>query len=99
MAKKIQIEYCVFDDPETLARETAQHLVEGIRSAAAARGVARIAISGGSTPKSVFALLADEKEPFRAAIPWDRLRLFWVMSAASRRIIRTATMERRGICC
>jgi 6-phosphogluconolactonase len=68
----------VFDDPETLARETAQHLVEGIRSAAAARGVARIAISGGSTPKSVFALLADEKEPFRAAIPWDRLRLFWV---------------------
>jgi len=78
MAKKIQIEYCVFDGPETLARETAQHLVEGIRSAAAARGVARIAISGGSTPKSVFALLADEKEPFRAAIPWDRLRLFWV---------------------
>ncbi|HKR26634.1 MAG TPA: 6-phosphogluconolactonase [Acidobacteriaceae bacterium] len=78
MANKIHVEYCVFDDPERLARETAQHFVEGIRSAAATRGVARVAISGGSTPKRVFALLADEKEPFRAAIPWDRLRLFWV---------------------
>lgn len=78
MAKKIQAEYCVFDDPEMLARETAQHFVEGIRSAAATRGVARLAISGGTTPKRVFALLADEKELFRAAIPWDKLRLFWV---------------------
>jgi 6-phosphogluconolactonase len=78
MGKNIQAEYCVFDDPETLARETAQQFVEGIRSAAATRGVARVAISGGSTPKRVFALLADEKEPFRAAIPWEKLRLFWV---------------------
>ena len=78
MGKKIQVEYCVFDNPETLARETAQHFAEGIRSAVAARGMARVAISGGSTPKRVFALLADEKEPFRAAIPWEKLRLFWV---------------------
>lgn len=78
MAKKIQVEYRVFDEQEALARATAQHFVEGIRSAAGARGVARIAISGGSTPKRVFALLADEKEPYRAAIPWDKLRLFWV---------------------
>ena len=68
----------MFLDQEALSRATAQHLVESIQSAVMARGLARIAISGGSTPKQVFALLADEKQPFRAAIPWDRLRLFWV---------------------
>lgn len=78
MAKKIQAEYRVFEEQQALARATAQHFVDGIRAAVAARGVARIAISGGSTPKQVFALLADETEPYRAAIPWERLRLFWV---------------------
>ena len=78
MAKKIHVEYRVFEDPESLASATAQHFVEQIRSAVMARGVARVAISGGSTPKQVFALLAEKAEPFREAIPWDRLRLFWV---------------------
>ena len=78
MSKTIHVDYRVFADEEALSRATAQHFVESIRSAVMARGVARVAISGGSTPKQVFALLADEKQPFRAAIPWDRLRLFWV---------------------
>ena len=43
-----------------------------------ARGVARIAISGGNTPKAMFALLADPAEPFFAQVPWDKLHLFWV---------------------
>jgi 6-phosphogluconolactonase len=43
-----------------------------------ARGHARIAISGGSTPKCVFELLADPKEPYLARVPWSRLQLFWV---------------------
>ncbi|HEX4006716.1 MAG TPA: 6-phosphogluconolactonase [Acidobacteriaceae bacterium] len=78
MAKTIHVEYRVFDEDEALARATAQRFVEGIRAAVEARGIARIAISGGGSPKPVFALLADEKEPYRAAIPWDRLSVFWV---------------------
>jgi 6-phosphogluconolactonase len=40
--------------------------------------VARVAISGGSTPKVMFALLADETQPYFAHVPWDKLHLFWV---------------------
>src|SRR6202021_771105 len=37
-----------------------------------------IAISGGSTPKVSFQLLADPKQPWRARMPWEKLELFWV---------------------
>jgi 6-phosphogluconolactonase len=47
-------------------------------AAVAARGRARIAISGGSTPKAMFALLADPNQPFLKQIPWDALDLYWV---------------------
>jgi 6-phosphogluconolactonase len=43
-----------------------------------ARGVARIAVSGGGTPKAMFALLADQSAPYFARVPWERLELFWV---------------------
>jgi len=78
MAKKIHVDYRVFQQQDALARATAEHFVQGIQSAVAARGLARIAISGGTTPKVVFALLADPNQPYRAAIRWDRLWLFWV---------------------
>ncbi len=78
MPKPIHVEYRVFDELDALAHATAQHFVEGIRAAAEARGFARIAISGGGSPKPVFSLLADAKAPYRAAIPWDRVWIFWV---------------------
>lgn len=35
-----------------------------------------VAVSGGSTPKYLFGLLAGED--FRNSIPWENVRLFWV---------------------
>jgi len=78
MAKKIHVEYRVFPQQDALSRATAERFVEGIRSAVAARGIARIAISGGGSPRPVFSLLADPQQPYRAAIPWDQLWIFWV---------------------
>ena len=49
-----------------------------LTAAVAARGVARIAISGGTTPKAMFALLADRSAPYFARVPWEKLHLFWV---------------------
>ena len=49
-----------------------------MEQAVASRGIARIAISGGSTPKATFKLLADPAQPFLATVPWDKLQLFWV---------------------
>ena len=47
-------------------------------SAVSARGVARLALSGGSTPKAVFELLADPSAPFLSSIPWKQLQIYWV---------------------
>jgi len=40
--------------------------------------VARIAISGGHTPKRTFELLADPNEEQFRLLPWDKVDLFWV---------------------
>ncbi len=77
MGQKLRIEYFVEPDAAALARRAAQHFVEVTAQATAARGRARLAISGGSTPKAAFELLADAQEPLRSAMPWDKLDLFW----------------------
>jgi 6-phosphogluconolactonase len=74
----LQVEYFVEPDAAALARRAARHFAEAAAQAAAARGRARIAISGGSTPRAAFEILADASQPFRAAMPWDKLELFWV---------------------
>ncbi len=78
MRKKLTIKYYVEADPAALARRAACHLVEMVSEAAEANGRARIAVSGGSTPKAAFQLLADPDQPFRKRMPWEALELFWV---------------------
>ena len=78
MARKLRIKYYVEPDAAALARRAAQYFVEMIGEAVAGRGRARIAISGGSTPKATFQLLADPTQPWRNRMPWDRLDIYWV---------------------
>lgn len=78
MPPKLSINYIVVEDAAALAQRAAQQFVELTEQAVAARGSARIAISGGSTPKATFQLLGDPAQPWRARMPWDRLELFWV---------------------
>jgi 6-phosphogluconolactonase len=44
--------------------------------AVAARDVFRVALSGGSTPKGLYSLLASD-ETLRSAVAWDRAEFFW----------------------
>jgi 6-phosphogluconolactonase len=78
MPSKLRIEYLVEQDSATLARRAAELFVAIAEEAAAKRGRARFAISGGSTPKAAFQLLADPGQPFLARMPWDKLDLYWV---------------------
>ena len=78
MPQQLKIVYYVEPDAAALARRAAQHLVETAERAVAASGRARMAISGGSTPKAAFALLADPRQPWRARMPWERIDLWWV---------------------
>jgi 6-phosphogluconolactonase len=78
MPQKLRINYYVEPDEAALARRAAQYFAEMASEAVAAHGRARIAISGGSTPKAAFALLADRGQPWNSAMPWDKLELYWV---------------------
>jgi 6-phosphogluconolactonase len=78
MPRKLRIKYYVEPDPAALAHRAAQHFLEMIGEAVAGRGRARVAISGGSTPKATFKLLADPNQPWRGRMPWDCLELYWV---------------------
>ncbi len=77
MPKKLKIEYFVVPDTKALAARAAEQFTQIAEKAASDRGKVRMAISGGSTPKAAFQLLADPSQPWRARMPWDKLELFW----------------------
>ena len=59
-------------DAEALARHAAGFVVA---VATAATGPVRICLSGGSTPKRLYELLASAE--FRSRVPWDRVHWYW----------------------
>lgn len=69
-------EIVVLSDVEALAREAAVRFAALAYQAVNSRGRASVALSGGSTPGRLFALLAEE--PYRDQIPWEHMHLFWV---------------------
>ncbi len=78
MPAPVTVTYKVYPDAAAMALASAQLFAERVEHAVAQRGVARVALSGGSTPQATFKLLADPAGPFQATLPWDKLQLFWV---------------------
>ena len=62
----------VAKDPEALARRAAGWITD---LAAASRDRFAICLSGGSTPRRLYQLLAES--PHRDALPWERIHWFW----------------------
>lgn len=67
----------VVENEEALAREAAEQLTTRIERAVEARGSAIVSLTGGRTPRHLYARLADAGEPWRDRIDWTRLHLFW----------------------
>jgi 6-phosphogluconolactonase len=65
----------IFADREDLIRGEAERIVELARGAIATRGRFSCALSGGSTPRPLYELLATP--PFATGIDWSRVHLFW----------------------
>ncbi len=68
-------EFSISADADALAQEAARRFVAAASAASAARGRFIVALSGGSTPKALFALLAEA--PYRDQIDWSNVHLFW----------------------
>jgi len=62
----------VATDPEALARRVAEWIT-GL--AGNSPGRFAVCLSGGSTPRRLYQLLAES--PYREAMPWDRVHWFW----------------------
>jgi len=62
----------IFENSRELARGAAEHFVT-----LAHKDRFTVALSGGSTPKILYQLLADPDEPFRARVPWSNTHFFW----------------------
>jgi 6-phosphogluconolactonase len=60
--------------PQELFEAAAEEVVRAAHEAVTERGQFTIALSGGSTPKNLYNLLATNA---RAALPWDRTFFFW----------------------
>jgi 6-phosphogluconolactonase len=65
----------VYPDLESLSQAASALLVEQANLAVAARGRFCVALSGGSTPRRTYELLAGK--PFREQAPWHRMHIFW----------------------
>jgi 6-phosphogluconolactonase len=64
----------VFEDPDALALAAAEEFVARAKRAIAERGRFLVALSGGSTPKKMHALLADQ---LRSEVDWTQVFVFF----------------------
>ncbi len=67
MPRPVTVTYRIPPTPSAVAQAAAHLFTNAVTTAASTRGLARIAISGGTTPKAMFALLAGD--PFIQQIP------------------------------
>jgi 6-phosphogluconolactonase len=68
-------EIIVCHDAGELSRKAAEQFASVAKATVSVRGRFSVALSGGSTPKALYALLATDE--FRSQLPWQQLHLFW----------------------
>jgi 6-phosphogluconolactonase len=66
----------IFSDPTQVAREAALEFTRLATTAVREQGRGAVALAGGSTPRSMYSLLADDQS-LRLKVPWDKLHFFW----------------------
>ncbi len=67
----------VLPDPVALARAAADEFSRLARESVATRGVFTVALSGGSSPKAIFTLLATDHTLGISPLPWDKIQIFF----------------------
>jgi 6-phosphogluconolactonase len=63
-------------DANELSREAAAEFVRQATAAVQSKNFFTVALSGGSTPRSLYSLLANDAA-LRAQVPWDKIHFFW----------------------
>lgn len=66
----------ILADAGAIAKRAAQEFVEAARAAVRQRNVFQVVLSGGSTPKALYDLLASDPA-LRSQVPWDKTQVFF----------------------
>ncbi len=72
----LQPQIIVTNEPSEWARTAADIFTTTARDCVKQTNLFTVAISGGSTPRGMHKLLAEE--PYRSDIPWKKIHIFWV---------------------
>ncbi len=65
----------IVENPQALARTAAAGFLRCAVAAVQRNGKFSVALSGGSTPKALYSLLATD--PLKRDLPWDNTHVFW----------------------
>jgi 6-phosphogluconolactonase len=65
-----------FPDAAAIAHRAAEKIIEASTAAVKERGVFTISLAGGSTPKTLYNLLATDPT-FKSQMPWDKTQFFF----------------------
>ena len=76
MTSSPQRDIRILPDPAAITRRAADEFAKASSEVVAQNGVFNVAFAGGSTPKSLYAMLADDPA-YRAKIAWDKMRVFF----------------------
>ncbi len=74
MAESISPDVRVFPDLPKASQALAERLIEAAKDVLTTKDTFSMALSGGKTPRSLYALLAGE---YSNDISWERVHLFW----------------------
>src|SRR5208283_1708228 len=66
----------ILPDAAAVTRRVAEFFVQAAQEAVATSDSFTVALSGGSTPKNLYSLLADDAG-LRAQLPWEKMHFFF----------------------
>jgi len=67
----------IVPDREALSRAAANKFLALAQAAVEKQGYFSVALSGGSTPRDFYELLASPEADFRGQLAWDKIQFFW----------------------
>lgn len=71
----VKHEILVVANPDELSLRAADEFVRQAREAVQAKGFFTVVLSGGSTPRGLYTVLASDE--YRERVPWSKVYLFW----------------------
>jgi 6-phosphogluconolactonase len=72
----VRREVRILSDGAAIARQVAEEFIAAAVAAVKKKGSFEVALAGGSTPKTLYSLLAEDSS-LRSRVPWDKMVVFF----------------------